>query len=145
MAMPEDEPHWISKLAARERARRERIEVFQTSAPTFVKLLANEIASDVGHFEMEFPGGKCHIEAIPEKGTITVICSGYQRSTSATVQMHPHTQRISCSYENCGSNREWEETLEISALGIHSKDVSPDYTAKRLSEKILKPVLFPAL
>jgi hypothetical protein len=48
-------------------------------------------------------------------------------------------------YQDTGRSRDWEETLQVSSLGIHSMGVSPEYTATQLSKKVLKPILFPAL
>ncbi len=135
---------WIKQLANKERERRNRINDFQKAVPDFLEILTKALECDAQQYRQEFPGADIVIYPDKEKGSIRIVCSAYNPSTSATVQMHSERQHVSCSYQSATS-RDWEDMLQISTLGIHSIGVDPNYTAAQLSKKILKPVLFPAL
>jgi hypothetical protein len=147
MASFYDQPHWIAALSEKERKRRAAIATFNAHAPAFIDLLAAALGSDSKIYEKEFPDAQVFIEkGPPGSGTITITCSGYEPKTSATIQLHSDGQKLSCDYRTDPTqHRAWQETLEASQLGLSFQGRGPEYCAKELSEKILKPILFPAL
>jgi uncharacterized protein YjaZ len=134
---------WIKQLAQKERDRRVLISKFEKAVPAFIKALIQALESDASAYQIELLGeGDIDIQATSDGLTITPSGAEY---LSARVTIHPTTQTIHWCIGRGERPKIGEERLQVSELGLHFGGVSQDYTVAKLSEKILRPIVFPML
>jgi hypothetical protein len=146
MSSPFNQHHWIEELASKERDRQSDIRAFQAAAKAFLPILAKALQSDMDKFNDEFkdPLARASMKEIShDKGIIVVTCAMYNPTTVGTVGFIPQASQIGCEYAEGYRHHGWNEKLEVSALGLQYNGLAPEYGAKDLAKKILKPVLFP--
>ena len=137
--------HWIKPLANKQRRKNAAIDAFAACVPKFMKLLADAIEADLEVYRAECPGMTVSVSSIEEDGSMTVVGQSHSPMPAATVQIHSDRQLISCAFDNAKTARNWEERMSLLKTEIACLDLAPEYCAKELSMKILKPVLFPGL
>ena len=136
---------WLKRLANKERDRRSKIISFEALLPAFSHILGAHLQADADEYQKEFPGETVIVEYDEKTAQFSIVCSGYKPPPRATVKINPIKQHIVCSFDDAGNNPGWEETLQVSDLGLHLKGCDLNSTARDLSKKILTTVLFPAL
>lgn len=141
---------WIGPLAAKEKERISLAREFYAAIPRFLSLLADQITTDLTAYWLHFPLStdterpEVSVATVGMPKLVFTLNRGLDNETTVSVSFDPYRRNIKWSYNSKSQTvRGGERVLELDNLGIHLQDRDPTYTATLLSEKILRPVLFP--
>ena len=141
--MGEEMSHWLDPLISKEQARRAVMFSFKEAIPGFVTVLTKALEADAKRYLDAFSGWPDTIEILPDatNASIVVKRTNYRGDGQAILRLVAEKQAISCEYIGLRAAT-WHESLEVNDLGLNCRKLAPEYCARELSEKILKPLLF---
>jgi hypothetical protein len=134
------EQHWIKAFAEKEKQRRSRIVAFKKELPKFYDIVLAALAADINRYRQDFPGEEISLNP---NGTDQIDIANRAENARCHVEIYPKTQSLTYQFSGTRTGSDGTITLEMSTLGIHQSNASPELTAREISKAVLKPVMFP--